>query len=89
MAWVAAIAGAAYQIGTNSADQRIWLTLPKQVLYARVAAPADGAVEIELGDGQRLGPIATESNGQTIVHVRVPRSGVPAVVRTMRRPTSQ
>ena len=87
LAWVVAIAGAAYQIGTNNADQRIWLTLPKQVLYARVPAPADGVVEIELGDGQKAGPIAVESNGQTLVHVRIPRSGVPAVVRTIRRST--
>jgi len=85
-AWIVAIVGALYQVATNSADLRIWLTLPKQVLYARFPAPADGAVEIELGDGQRIGPISTESNGATIVHVRTPRMGVQPVVRTMRFP---
>lgn len=85
-AWVVAIAGALYQIGTNSADLRIWLTLPKQVLYARFPAPADGMVKLELGDGQRIGPIETESNGATIVHVRAPRMGAAPSVRTMRFP---
>lgn len=85
-AWIVSIAGALYQIGTNNADLRIWLTLPKQVLYARFPAPADGAFEIELGDGQRIGPIATESNGATIVHVRAPRVGAAPAVRTMRFP---
>jgi uncharacterized protein len=85
-AWIVAIAGAVFQVATNSADLRIWLTLPKQVLYARFPAPADGSFEIELGDGQRIGPISTESNGATIVHVRTPRMGVQPVVRTMRFP---
>lgn len=85
-AWVVAIAGAIYQVGTNNADLRIWLTLPKQVLYARFPAPADGTVEIELGDGQRIGPISAESSGATIVHVRSPRMGAAPVVRTMRFP---
>lgn len=85
-AWIVAIAGAIYQIGTNSADLRIWLTLPKQVLYARFPAPADGTVEIELGDGQRIGPISTESSGATLVHVRSPRMGAAPAVRTMRFP---
>jgi hypothetical protein len=83
-AWIVAIAGALYQVGTNSADLRIWLTLPKQVLYARLPAPADGAVEIELGDGQKIGPISVESKGSTIVHVRTPRMGAAPSVRTMR-----
>jgi hypothetical protein len=77
---------AIYQIGTNNADLRIWLTLPKQVLYARFPAPADGTVEIELGDGQRIGPISAESSGATIVHVRSPRMGAAPAVRTMRFP---
>jgi hypothetical protein len=85
-AWIVAIAGAIYQIGTNNADLRIWLTLPKQVLYARFPAPSDGVFEIELGDGQRIGPIATESNGATLVHVRTPRMGAAPSVRTMRFP---
>ena len=84
--WVVAIAGAIYQVATNSADLRIWLTLPKKVLYARLPAPPEGPIEIELGDGQRIGPIAVESNGATIVHLRAPRPGAPASLRTMRFP---
>ena len=85
-AWIASISGAIYQLATNSADLRTWLTLPKQVLYARFPAPASGSFEVDLGDGQRIGPIAVESGGTTIVHVRAPRVGAPPAVRTMRFP---
>lgn len=85
-AWIVSITGAIYQASTNSADLRVWLTLPKQVLYARFPAPPEGSVEIDLGDGQRIGPIETESNGATVVHVRTPRMGAKPAVRTMRFP---
>lgn len=78
------VVGAVYQVGTNNADLRTWLTLPKKVLYARFPAPAEGPVEIELADGQKIGPIEVESKGATIVHVRTPRAGVVPAVRTMR-----
>jgi hypothetical protein len=81
-----AIGGAIYQVSTNSADLRTWLTLPKHVYYARIPAPADGVVEIELGDGQKVGPIQVESTGPTIVHLRAPKIGVPPVVRSVRFP---
>ena len=81
-----AIAAAAYQIGTNSADLRTWLTLPKQVLYARFPAPNEGTIEIDLGDGQKIGPLAVESKGATIVHLRLPKAGVQTAVRSMRIP---
>lgn len=85
-AWAASIVGALYQVATNSADLRTWLTLPKRVHYARVAAPSDGTVLIELDGGARVGPIAVESDGLTIVHLRAPASGRPPAVRTMRFP---
>lgn len=81
---LAAVIGGVYQAATNSADLRIWTTLPKQVDYARCTAPADGSVEVVLGDGQRIGPIAVESQALTLVHVRVPRAGAAPAVRTMR-----
>lgn len=83
LAWAAAIAGAVYQVATNNADLRTWVTLPKHVLYARLPAPSDGVVEIDLGDGQRIGPVSVESNGATIVHVRAPRAGAPTALRVM------
>ena len=88
---VVAIAGAVFQAATNSADLRIWRTLPKEVLYARFPAPADGLIHLDLGDGQRIGPIAVESEesgGATIVHLRVPSSGATAAIRTMRFPST-
>ncbi len=83
--WVA-FGAAIYQAATNSADLRTWLTLPKEVLYARFDAPADGFVSVDLGDGQRIGPLAVESEGDTVVHIRVPGSGATPAVRTMRFP---
>ncbi len=83
--WVA-FGAAIYQAATNSADLRTWLTLPKEVLHARLDAPADGFISIDLGDGQRIGPLAVESGGDTLVHIRVPGSGATPAVRTMRFP---
>jgi hypothetical protein len=79
-----ALTGAIYQIATNSADLRTWLTLPKMVLYARVPAPADGRITIGLGDGRSIGPLDVESSGASIVHLRVPTAGAPPAVRIMR-----
>jgi hypothetical protein len=85
-AWAVALGGMIYQLATNSADLRIWTTLPKEVLYARLPAPSDGLVSLDLGDGQRIGPLAVESSGVTLVHVRLPASGATPAVRTMRFP---
>ncbi|MFM1823592.1 MAG: hypothetical protein RI967_1858 [Planctomycetota bacterium] len=85
-AWVIAIGMMTYQMGTNSADLRTWLTLPKRVLYASFPAPADGQLSIDLPDGRTIGPIATESDGLTIVHVRSPGPAAEPAVRTMRFP---
>ncbi|MEY3020829.1 MAG: hypothetical protein RIS86_25, partial [Planctomycetota bacterium] len=73
-------------LGTNSADLRTWLTLPKRVLYASFPAPADGQVTLELDDGRTIGPIETESNGLTIVHLRAPGPAAEPAVRTIRIP---
>ena len=85
-AWAVALGGMVYQLATNSADLRTWMTLPKEVLYARFPAPSDGMVSIDLGDGQRVGPLAVESGGVTLVHVRLPSNGATPAVRTMRFP---
>lgn len=82
--WIAAGVGAVYQFAVNDADLRTWVTLPKQVLYARFPAPADGVVSVDLGDGQRVGPINVEAKGATIVHVRTPRVGAAPATRVMR-----
>ncbi len=85
-AWIVAIGMMAYQLGTNSADLRTWLTLPKRVLYASFPAPADGQVTLELDDGRTIGPIETESNGLTVVHLRAPGPAAEPAVRTIRIP---
>ena len=82
--WIVAGVGAVYQAAVNDADLRTWITLPKQVLYARMPAPADGLVTVELGDGQRVGPINVEPKGATIVHIRTPRVGAAPATRVMR-----
>ncbi len=81
-----AIGGLIYQAVVNHADLRIWRTLPKRVYLARIAAPESGMLTIELEDGQRIGPIAVESDGATVVHLRVPGRGATPAVRTMRFP---
>ncbi|MFM7259461.1 MAG: COG3014 family protein [bacterium] len=81
-----ALAGAIYQIATNSADLRTWLTLPKFVLYAPVSAPADGRISIQLGDGRTIGPLEVESSGTSIVHLRIPAAGSEPALRIMRFP---
>jgi len=83
-----AIMGAIYQVATNSADLRIWLTLPKHVYYARLEVPESGTLEIDLDDGKHIGPIQLESAGTTVVHIRAPGIGAPPAVRTMHFPTA-
>lgn len=81
-----ALAGALYQVATNSADLRTWLTLPKQVLYASIPAPADGKLVVQLAGGRSIGPLEVESSGTSIVHLRVPIAGAEPALRIMRFP---
>lgn len=78
-----ALTGGIYQVATNSADLRIWNTLPKQVLYARMERPQSGVVNIVGSDGQRIGPVTCIPNGITLIHVRTPAAGVPVASQTM------
>ncbi len=79
-----ALAGAIYQVATNSADLRIWNTLPKQVWYARMERPASGSVTLTGNDGVRVGPVACIPNGITLIHIRTPAPGAPVSTQTMR-----
>jgi len=81
-----ALAGAIYQVATNSADLRIWNTLPKRVLYARMERPVSGRVTLLGADGVRIGPIECIPNGITLIHVRTPAPGVPAASQTIHIP---
>jgi len=45
------VIGAGYQIAMNEADRRTWLTLPREVLYARMPMPEDGRLGIRSGSG--------------------------------------
>ena len=73
------IAGVIYQAATNSADLRIWTTLPKQVLWARSLRPEAGKVTVVLADGQRIGPIDVPDSTVSIVHLRQTASGTTPV----------
>ncbi len=46
----ATIAGVVYQVATNQADLRTWVTLPKQFTYCRLPTPADRKLVL-LADG--------------------------------------
>ncbi len=78
-----ALAGAIYQVATNSADLRIWNTLPKQVMYARMERPTSGSVTLVGHDGVRVGPVTCIPNGITLIHVRTPAQGAPVAAQTM------
>jgi hypothetical protein len=78
-----AVAGALYQVGTNSADLRTWTTLPKRVFSARMPVPADRRLTISVDGGETIGPIECPVGHTTIVHLRGTAAGRPCAVRTL------
>ncbi|MFI4882850.1 MAG: hypothetical protein ACIAQU_09735 [Phycisphaerales bacterium JB064] len=74
----AMLGGAIWAASTNEADLRTWATLPKQVQYTRVPAPADG--DLSLAFGSRRIDVPVEPEGITLVVVRSVRDGSPPLV---------
>lgn len=74
MAFLAGIAGAAYNIASAQADLRNWATLPKRVSYTQLAVPAGGNIEIG-GENVNL------PKGETVI-VRVREVAGRRVIRT-------
>jgi len=59
------LGGIIYQASTTAADLRSWRALPRRIMVARVATPADGVVTLRAGAGpeQRLSVQAGKFNG--------------------------
>ncbi len=78
--------GIIYQAVTTSADTRMWRTLPKRILLARVPTPDDGALTARYS-GVAV-PIRVEPGRSHIVVLTVPHAGVrqPSVVRAALTP---
>lgn len=59
------VGGIIYQASTTAADLRSWRALPRRIMVARVATPADGVVTLRAGGGpeRRLAVEAGKFNG--------------------------
>ncbi|MEQ8843408.1 MAG: hypothetical protein RIB58_01030 [Phycisphaerales bacterium] len=78
---LAMLGGAIWATATNEADLRTWSTLPKQVQYARLPAPASGELLVTIGASQLVVPV--EPEGISLVVVRSVRGETaPMVVST-------
>lgn len=75
------ISTSAYGIATNRADQRIWESLPKRGLYARIPMPKDRRLSIEGLSGP---PIELCEGAAVAVWARAPQAGSPAAVSVFR-----
>lgn len=74
-------AAAAYSALRRGADVRSWPSLPKRVLVARVARPADGRVSVS-ADGMPVAEV-TVPEGNSAVFVRKPSRTSAASVRAV------
>jgi uncharacterized protein len=75
-----------YQAFSTSADTRMWRTLPKRVLLARVPTPADGLLTARYAGVSEA--ILVEPGRSHIIVLTVPHAGVrqPSVVRAALTP---
>lgn len=78
--------GILYQAFSTSADTRMWRTLPKRVLLARVPTPADGVLTARYAGVSEA--IRVEPGRSHIIVLTVPHAGVrqPSVVRAALTP---
>src|SRR5690606_22906374 len=78
--------GILYQAFSTAADTRIWRTLPKRILLARVPTPADGLLTARYAGVSEA--IRVEPDRSHIIVLTVPHAGVrqPSVVRAALTP---
>lgn len=81
------IAGLLYQLGTMSADVRIWQTLPKHVHVARLPTPESGTLQLQTGAGRDLGAVAVRPGDCNMVFVTCPSpAAAPSIISVSLRP---
>ena len=69
------IGGIVYQAASTAADTRMWRSVPKRFMLARVPTPADGRLAI--ATDRPLGEVPVEPGVSNIVMVTLPAAGTP------------
>ncbi len=71
---------AVYQMAVNIADERTWMTLPKEFQVCRFPTPPDRKIELEVpGTGQKI-PVTIEDGTINIVYVKSITATSPLLV---------
>jgi hypothetical protein len=76
------IAVALYQAATNSADTRMWTSLPKDFQVARVPAPKDGQLTLSFPNGNSQA-VQLKSGQSSLVYVKAVNSTVPPLINVI------
>lgn len=69
------IGGIIYQAASTAADTRMWRSVPKRFMLARMPTPADGRLTI--ASDRPLGEVQVEPGVSNIVMVTLPAAGTP------------
>jgi hypothetical protein len=69
------IGGIIYQAASTAADTRMWRSVPKRFMLARMPTPADGRLTI--ATDRPLGEVQVEPGVSNIVMVTLPAAGTP------------
>lgn len=72
-----------YQVATNVADTRSWVSLPKRIGLARIDYPADHVVKVQWS-GATIAPITLPKRGVWVVCMRTQHQGCAPSVRVFR-----
>lgn len=76
------IAVGLYQAATNSADTRMWTSLPKDFQVARVPAPKDGQLTLSFPNGNSQA-VQLKSGQSSLVYVKAVNSTVPPLINVI------
>ncbi|MBQ9693336.1 MAG: hypothetical protein IJV69_01080 [Kiritimatiellae bacterium] len=78
------IGTAAYQIGSNVADTRSWISLPKQIGVSRIDLPADRTVTVSQ-EGYQLTSVKIPEEGDIwVIHLRTMHRGARPSIQMFR-----
>jgi hypothetical protein len=69
-----------YQLATNTADTRIWSTLPKDFQVARLPIPEDRTLAIFDNNQNLLGNVTIPEGRLALVSISIPQAGAPPAV---------
>ncbi len=69
-----------FQVATNAADTRAWMSLPKEVQIASLPVPADGRVTVQVGGYTSDFDLDPDAAGH-LIFIRQPTASAPPAVR--------